>query len=309
MRSAIARSSADAFPVLSQVMRFDLLQLPPRVALANFYPFAPGEQVGPHWSQSTLFLVATKGTGEVRAGGQQFTLNSAMAAHVPWAMPVHYAAARQRPFVLIGVHLLFAPWSADGAEIPRHTLSQPEDVTARERAPHAQPYAEPFAVKIPAASSLIATATAMAATFNDPDDADREARLRMHGLAFVLEFAEIGRRQNLLRSHPHADRISGLLAWLDESYRQPLSRGDLSRRAGMSGTTLNAAFHAVTGRSPIEYVIDLRLAEARRLLSSGSAPIAEIARAVGIADVAHFSKLFRKRHGIPPLRYRQNRRI
>lgn len=48
-----------------------------------------------------------------------------------------------------------------------------------------------------------------------------------------------------------------------------------------------------------------RLPEARRLLLVGSAPIAEIALAVGYGDPLHFSRRFRQLSGLSPRQYRQ----
>ena len=60
----------------------------------------------------------------------------------------------------------------------------------------------------------------------------------------------------------------------------------------------------MTGRGPIDYLIDLRIKRAQRLLRTSRARMKEIAAAVGIEDIYHFSKLFKKRVGCSPSEYR-----
>ena len=58
------------------------------------------------------------------------------------------------------------------------------------------------------------------------------------------------------------------------------------------------------GISPLDYVTQLRMAEACRRLMSSDETVAEVAKAVGYADPYYFSRLFRRRIGIPPGAYR-----
>lgn len=55
----------------------------------------------------------------------------------------------------------------------------------------------------------------------------------------------------------------------------------------------------------LEFIRDVRLADAERLLSSGNRSVAEIARRIGIQDISNFGRLFRKRTRLSPRAYRQ----
>lgn len=59
------------------------------------------------------------------------------------------------------------------------------------------------------------------------------------------------------------------------------------------------------GQSPTQYVNYIRMTQAARTLTCDSEPMAEVAAAVGIANLSHFHKLFRSHHGMTPLQYRQ----
>src|SRR4051794_16718170 len=105
---------------------YDPLPWPPRVALANHYPFRPGEIAGPHWSESDLYLPVLHGSGVIEVGPRRFELAAGQLLHVPWAGPVRYHADRVRPFAVIGIHLAYGPWGDGVAARPLHTYVGPD---------------------------------------------------------------------------------------------------------------------------------------------------------------------------------------
>jgi len=80
--------------------------------------------------------------------------------------------------------------------------------------------------------------------------------------------------------------------------------GSLAQAAGMSRSSFNASFRAVTGEPPISYLTGLRLSRAAGYLSSTSKNVGQIARLVGYDNEASFSKAFRRAFGRPPGQYR-----
>ena len=302
---------------------FALLDTPPHVALANFYPFARNEVAGPHWSESNLFLPATNGRGVVRVGPQRFDLKQGQLLHVPWAAPIQYVADARDPFVLIGVHLQYIPWSSMAAR-PLHT-SRNVDLSrgTMQAAPVAQPFSDPFLIDPPPHSPLVELAVAIARAYEPARivararsraeekqlKLEREAQLRALAIQFLLEVISLRRGAASASLHPQARIVREMVSWLDLSYRRSIRRREMAERAGISESSLAAAFRAVTGKGPIDYLIDLRLSHARALLSSSRQRVSEIAERVGIPDVYYFSKLFKRRVGMGPLQYRKQRQI
>ncbi|MEO6053675.1 MAG: helix-turn-helix transcriptional regulator, partial [Chthoniobacterales bacterium] len=76
----------------------------------------------------------------------------------------------------------------------------------------------------------------------------------------------------------------------------------------VSSNHLSTIFREYTGRSPIDYLIQLRMEEASRLLQSPQYAVGEISSMVGYEDAAYFSRHFRKHTGMPPVDFRRNRR-
>ena len=68
---------------------------------------------------------------------------------------------------------------------------------------------------------------------------------------------------------------------------------------------MSTLFKERTGKNFSDYVIEMRIDEAKRLLRSATYSIAEVAERVGYADARHFSKVFQKIVGIKPTSYRK----
>ena len=95
--------------------------------------------------------------------------------------------------------------------------------------------------------------------------------------------------------------LAGAVAFLRENYHDPcLSVPALCRAAHMSEATLRRQFRRCFGSSPRQYLEELRLGAAIRLLQEGAQSVKEIAAACGFADEKYFSRRVRARFGRPP---------
>lgn len=104
------------------------------------------------------------------------------------------------------------------------------------------------------------------------------------------------------------ERVLRLIHFMRHHLRERITLESLSGQVFVSPNHLATIFRDYTGRSPIDYLIQLRLEEAQRLLQSPDAAVREIAERVGYEDPAYFSRLFHKHVGMSPIEYRENRR-
>lgn len=104
------------------------------------------------------------------------------------------------------------------------------------------------------------------------------------------------------------EKIRGVKQYLDQHACRPVSLQQLAEKSGLSVPHLCAEFRRSYGDSPINYLIGLRLKQARYLLLDRGLSIGEIASHVGYDDIYHFSKLFKKHFGVSP-RTMRNRGI
>lgn len=88
-------------------------------------------------------------------------------------------------------------------------------------------------------------------------------------------------------------------------FAEPLTLERMGADLHVSPYHLAHVFKAVTGFSPMQYIIRRRMGEAQNLLISTDFSAAQIAAMVGYDSASHFSGIFRKVVGLPPAAYRK----
>jgi transcriptional regulator GlxA family with amidase domain len=135
-----------------------------------------------------------------------------------------------------------------------------------------------------------------------PGEALRIAKvylLKWHGEG-QLPYASLVRRQ------PHADSaVRGAEDWLAKNFRQPNAVSGVVAAASVPERSLKRRFKAATGSALIDYVHNLRIEEAKRLLETETMPFEDIAVAVGYENVAFCRRLFKRSTGLTPGDYRR----
>ncbi|MEB0043286.1 MULTISPECIES: AraC family transcriptional regulator [unclassified Pseudomonas] len=92
--------------------------------------------------------------------------------------------------------------------------------------------------------------------------------------------------------------------YLHSHMDQDIGLDDLARVSGVDRFRLTRAFKAAFGLAPHAYLIQLRLAKARRLLAAGQSPV-EVAAALGFADQSHLGRWFQRAYRMTPADYRK----
>ena len=93
------------------------------------------------------------------------------------------------------------------------------------------------------------------------------------------------------------------ISYVIKNYNQQLTIEELSKNAGLSRTSFIKRFRETTGKSPKQFITHIRIAEAKKLLSSNLS-ITKIAEKTGFYDAAHFMKTFTSAVGVSPSEYR-----
>lgn len=101
--------------------------------------------------------------------------------------------------------------------------------------------------------------------------------------------------------HPLAD----LFPWVLERLDQPLTVEDLARRAGMSSRHLGRHFRAVTGTTPLQWLLTQRIRHAQELLETTDDSVDAIATATGMGTATTLRRHFNRTVGVPPDTYRR----
>lgn len=128
--------------------------------------------------------------------------------------------------------------------------------------------------------------------------------LREHALAacFLQILTEVARSLKKDGENP----LMRSLRFIDASYTEDIRIPELAAMENLSNSRYCALFKRYTGKSPIAYVIDLRLRHACELLRTTDMSVKQIGILVGYDDALFFSKLFKSKLGVTPTQYREN---
>lgn len=111
---------------------------------------------------------------------------------------------------------------------------------------------------------------------------------------------------SLVRRQSHADSVvRSCEDWLEDHYCEPGVLASAVDRAKIPERTLKRRFKTATGATLIQYIQNLRLEEAKRLLETETFPIEDISNRIGYENIAFFRRLFRRSTGLTPGQYRR----
>ncbi|MDO4323745.1 MAG: helix-turn-helix domain-containing protein [Lachnospiraceae bacterium] len=115
-------------------------------------------------------------------------------------------------------------------------------------------------------------------------------------------------RMNHLKSiHNYSVLVQKIILAVDMDLSQGLTLQYFSESLNVNRSYLSNLFRREVGMTITDYVTDRRIQSAADLLLTTQYPIKTVAKQVGIMDVHYFSRLFKKKMGKPPSKYREER--
>src|SRR5262249_12112433 len=208
-----------------------------------------------------------------------------------------FASDRKRPFQAKPNHLSFVPagcdvysQSAQGGEYLRIVL---EGDTADDRC------SQRFSNIVDARAIPIAEQLRRALLAGPQDDLlfDSLVSALFDRVRSILT-GEFAQNHKAGWMTPHRLRLS--FEQIEEQLATKLTVHSLAASLGLSAGFFSRAFREAVGKAPHEYIIDRRVALARRLLGSNPPALAAVAQAAGFSSHAHMASVFRKRLGTTP---------
>ena len=100
--------------------------------------------------------------------------------------------------------------------------------------------------------------------------------------------------------------IDRVILFLQKNYSRDIRLEELGRLVNLHPRYLCTLFRQITGSTVIEYVKDIRIEKAKRLLLYTALSITEIALDVGFGSSQYFSRVFSRSEGVDPRTYRKN---
>ncbi len=112
--------------------------------------------------------------------------------------------------------------------------------------------------------------------------------------------------RELLRGHAHADAaVRACQASMEANFTAHAALTTAVAQSGLAERTLKRRFKQATGITPIDYLQNLRIEQAKRILETTRTPVEEIGPMVGYEDTSFFRRLFKRKTGLTAGAYRR----
>lgn len=269
---------------------FMLAELAAHPLLTGPYPLATGYYPNGHahkmerWDHSNYLLIyCAAGVGSLEVNGQKLEISPGSLILLPPGIAHRYQADEKEPWSIYWVHF-------DG--------------------PHSQEFYEHLGMRAlteniglhPEIISNFEAAFELRRTHHDIDGFIHGCHL-LHKLLSLLTLLI---KQH--RSHPGiAISLNDVQGFMIENIHGQMSLDTLAKHLKLSKYYFSKRFKALTGYSPIQYFINLKMQRACEWLDSSEYSVKQVGLSLGYDDPYYFSRLFKKTVGLSPVQYRESR--
>ena len=101
-------------------------------------------------------------------------------------------------------------------------------------------------------------------------------------------------------------RVQIVRSAIEKDCRRAWTIAALARLVNLSPSRLRHLFKNETGLTPNQFIKEVRLSEAEKLLRNTFLRVKEIMNRVGFLDESHFGHEFKKTYGVSPSKYRNS---
>lgn len=124
--------------------------------------------------------------------------------------------------------------------------------------------------------------------------------------AVLVRYDTTQQQRECERIHLTPLKLKRVVDYVESHLETNIGLEDIARAAELSPYHFSRVFKLTTGETPYHYLRSRRLDRARKLLATGSLPLAELALACGFANQSHFTAAFTREMGMSPGRFRRD---
>lgn len=257
---------------------------------------------GPTWEeiQSLSLCIVAQGRKSVTVGGETFLYDPfhylVLASHLHFQAEV-LEASIGRPFLSFVLQI-------DPALVRQVSSDMLERRTTVFRTRDAEAQPAPNACVSALDQDLLGVVLRFLRAVKTDSDRRVLAPLYLQELVYrVLQREQYARLLALAAAESASNPVSAVLEYVRAHMSEPMTVADMADLVSLSPSAFAHLFRDVTGRSPYQFVKEIRLDRARELLVDGNFTVARISKEVGYASVSHFISEFRGRFGVTPRAY------
>ncbi|HEU4324111.1 MAG TPA: AraC family transcriptional regulator [Roseiflexaceae bacterium] len=249
-------------------------------------PTPPG-----HGVSVPAFCVIAQGSKEVLLGDNRYRYDPAQYLIATAALPIASRiteASQERPYLSLLLVLDPALVGSVMAEAAQHPPQGQSAVTAMGVSP--------------LDGGLLDAVVRLVRLLDSPAEARFLAPLVRREIVYRLLMGDQSARLCHIAALGGAGhRIAAAVERLRNEFDQPLRIEEIARGLGMSVSGFHHHFRAVTAMSPLQFLKQLRLQEARRLMLGEGLDAASAGYRVGYGDASHFNREYKRLFGAPPM--------
>lgn len=127
----------------------------------------------------------------------------------------------------------------------------------------------------------------------------------LHVLAETDEYKTISRHAMKGQHEKDNDRLNKVLELVMQSFHQEIRMEDVARTVKMSPPSFSRYFKLRTRKTFSDFVSEIRLGHAAKLLQEENSSVAEICFASGFNNLSNFNRQFKRYYKMNPLRFRR----
>lgn len=102
----------------------------------------------------------------------------------------------------------------------------------------------------------------------------------------------------------HSARLEAVFAYLNQHFNRQITLTEVAAVVSMSDVSFSRFIKKVTGQSFVDTLTEIRLGHVARMLIDTDMTIAEIAYCCGFNNMANFNRIFKRKKGMPPHKFR-----
>jgi AraC-like DNA-binding protein len=107
-------------------------------------------------------------------------------------------------------------------------------------------------------------------------------------------------KEQSVTTRPQHKELNKIILYIHKHLDKAIRVEELVQLSGLARTTFFTRFRDITGQSPSEYMLKLKLESAKVSLETTTLSVKEIAANLQFYDEFHFSKLFKRKYGLSP---------
>jgi len=224
-------------------------------------------------------------------------------------------ALRPRTLLLFNHMDLHVVYSEDGAPCSRYVVYFKPEIIDGYSSPSAsllhcfyyRPFPDPQLLELEdgedaALRALLDTLCAASAHAGDEYGGDLHLKFQLGELLLVINRLYLARHGLSARNVEEVRRIYDVIRYIHRHYAEELTLDALSAHFFLSKSVLSGDFRRVAGVSPIRYLNQCRMMNARQLLAAQHS-VDEVCALVGYHTLSHFSQAFKRSVGVSPKQY------